>query len=54
MDLELYEESKCRDDIEAFGDKLLKRRAINSIDDIISSVYSLREAHANVASSHGL
>ncbi|MCA1396978.1 hypothetical protein [Bradyrhizobium sp. BRP56] len=48
MDMELSEESE--DGTEEFDDKLLKQRAINSIDDVVSTVKSLREAQANAPS----
>ncbi|MCA1396120.1 GIY-YIG nuclease family protein [Bradyrhizobium sp. BRP56] len=51
MDMELSEESEGGDGTEEFDDKPLKQRAINSIDDVVSSVKSLREAQANIPSS---
>jgi hypothetical protein len=51
MEMEHSEESEDGDRTEEFDDKLLKQRAINSIDDVVSTVKSLREAQANVPSS---
>lgn len=51
MDLELSEESEGGDGTEEFDDKLLKQRAINSIDDVVSTVKSVREAQENIPSS---
>ncbi|MGL3104909.1 hypothetical protein [Bradyrhizobium sp. BR 1432] len=36
MELELFDESECDDVNEVFDDRLLKQRAINSIDDVVS------------------
>ncbi|MGY8681265.1 GIY-YIG nuclease family protein [Bradyrhizobium sp. UFLA05-153] len=47
MDLELSEESEDGDGTEIFDDRLLKQRAINSIDDVVSTVKSLRELYTN-------
>lgn len=49
MDMELFEESECVDDTEGFDEKRLKQRALNSIDDVVSTVKSRREVYANVA-----
>lgn len=51
MEMELSEESEDGDGTEDFHEKLLKQRAINSIDDVVSTVKSLREAQAKVLSS---
>jgi hypothetical protein len=45
-DLELSEESERGDGTEIFDDRLLRQRAINSIDDVVSTVKSLRELYA--------
>lgn len=50
IDLKLSEELEDGG-TEEFDDRLLKQRAINSIDDVVSTVKSLREAHANFSSS---
>lgn len=60
MDLELFEESECSDDTQVddtqvddtqvFDDKLLKQRALNSIDDVVSTVTALRNTYASFAS----
>ncbi|XFF02419.1 GIY-YIG nuclease family protein (plasmid) [Bradyrhizobium guangxiense] len=49
MDLELSDDSEGNDGSEAFDDGLLKQRAINSIDDVVSTVKSLREVYAGRA-----
>lgn len=51
MELELSEESEDGEGTEEFDDKLLKQRAIHSIDDVVSMVKSAREAQANIPSS---
>jgi hypothetical protein len=51
MEMELSEESEDGDGTEEFDDKPLKQRAVNSIDDVVSTVKSLREAQANVPSN---
>ncbi|MGY8666171.1 GIY-YIG nuclease family protein [Bradyrhizobium sp. UFLA05-109] len=48
MELELLEESDSSDENEVFDDRLLRQRAINSIDDVVSSVKSSREAYAGL------
>jgi hypothetical protein len=48
MDLELSEESDGGN-TEEFDEKLLKRHAIKSIDDVVSTVAASRELHANVS-----
>lgn len=53
MDLELSEDSEGNDGTEAFDDRLLKQRAINSIDDVVSTVKSLREVYADRAIDRG-
>lgn len=50
MDLELFEKSECSDDTQVFDDKLLKQRALNSIDDVVSTVTALRNTYASLAS----
>lgn len=50
MDLELFEESEYSDDTQVFDDKLLKQRALNSIDDVVSTVTALRNTYASLAS----
>ncbi|MGY4447726.1 hypothetical protein ACVWZR_002386 [Bradyrhizobium sp. i1.3.1] len=47
MDLEFFEDSECSDDTQVFDDKLLKQRALNSIDDVVSTVTSLRNTYAS-------
>lgn len=49
MDLELSEESEGGDGTEIFDERLLKRRAINSIDDVVSTVKLLRDLYTNRA-----
>jgi len=51
MDLELTENAETGDYTEEFDEKQLKQRAINSIDDVVSTVTSLRKAYAIVSSS---
>lgn len=53
MDLELTEESEGGDGTEVFDDRLLKQRAIISIDDVVSTVKSLRELYTNRAIDPG-
>lgn len=48
MDLELFEDSECADDAEDFDERRLKQHAINSIDDVVSTVKSLRDVYASV------
>jgi hypothetical protein len=48
MERELFEESESSDKTEVFDDRRLKQRAISSIDDVVSSVKSLREAYASL------
>ena len=48
MDLELSQEREDDDPAEEFDEGLLKQRAVNSIEDVVSAVNSLREAHANL------
>ncbi|WP_156436414.1 hypothetical protein [Bradyrhizobium pachyrhizi] len=48
MDLELSEDCEDGDGTEEFDNRQLKQRAINSIDDVVSTVMSSRQAHANV------
>lgn len=50
MDLELFDESECSDDTRVSDDKLLKQRALNSIDDVVSTVTALRNTYASLAS----
>jgi len=49
MERELSEDTEDGDCPEEFDDKLLKQRAINSIDDVVSTVKSLREVYASLA-----
>jgi Meiotically up-regulated gene 113 len=51
MDRELSEDVEYGADAEEFDDRQLKRHAINSIDDVMSTVNFLREAYATLASS---
>ncbi|MCA1363414.1 hypothetical protein I6F14_23720 [Bradyrhizobium sp. IC3069] len=51
MDRELSEDIEYGADTEEFDHKQLKRHALNSIDDVVSTVKSLREAYATLASS---
>lgn len=53
MDLELWEDCENCDGTDEFDDRRLKQRAVNSIDDVVSSVRSTREAHANIPSDFG-
>ncbi|WP_076861316.1 GIY-YIG nuclease family protein [Bradyrhizobium mercantei] len=46
---ELFEDSACSDENEV-DDRLLKQRAIDSIDDVMSSVHGLRDSHVMLAS----
>ncbi|RXH28624.1 hypothetical protein XH99_14450 [Bradyrhizobium nanningense] len=48
MDLELSEEAEGGDGTEEFDDRQLKQRAISSIDDVVSTVISSRQAYANI------
>jgi hypothetical protein len=48
MDLELSQECQDDDFAEEFDERLLKQHALNSIDDVVSTVNSLREAYANL------
>lgn len=43
MEQELFEESESSGETEAFDDRQLRQRAINSIDDVVSTVKSSRE-----------
>jgi len=43
MDLELSEQREDEDFVEDFDDRLLKQHAVNSIDDVVSTVNSLRQ-----------
>lgn len=47
MELELSEESEGGDGSEISDDRALKQRAINSIDDVVSTIESLRGLYAN-------
>jgi hypothetical protein len=49
MDLELSQERDDEDPTEEFDERLLKQRAVNSIDDVVSTVNSLRGVRANFA-----
>jgi Meiotically Up-regulated Gene 113 (MUG113) protein len=48
MDLELSQEREDDDLSEEFDERLLKQHALNSIDDVVSTVDSLREAYAHL------
>lgn len=50
MDLELSQECDDDDPTEEFDERLLKQRAINSIDDVVSTVNASRKAWANLGS----
>jgi hypothetical protein len=52
MDLELCEECEGSDHTVEFDDTSLKQRAIDSIDDVVSTVKSLREAYDHIAHSN--
>jgi hypothetical protein len=52
MDLELSQECDDDEPTDAFDERLLKQRAINSIDDVVSTVNASRAAGANLASSY--
>lgn len=49
MDLELSQEREDHDPTDEFDERLLKQRAVNSIDDVVSTINSLRGARANLA-----
>ena len=49
MDLELSQEREDDDPMEEFDERLLKQRAIDSIDDVVSTIKALRGARANLA-----
>ena len=49
MDLELSQEREDDDVAEGLDERLLKQRAVSSIGDVVSTVSSLRGAHANLA-----
>jgi hypothetical protein len=49
MDLELSQERDEADPTEEFDERLLKQRAIDSIDDVVSTINAAREAWANLA-----
>ncbi len=49
MDLELSQEREDDDVAEELDERLLKQRAVSSIGDVVSTVSSLRGAHANLA-----
>jgi hypothetical protein len=48
MDLELSQEREDEYPAEEFDEKLLKQRAVNSIDDVVSTVNSRRGVHSNL------
>jgi hypothetical protein len=50
MELELFDESECGEDIQIFDDKLLKQRALNSIDDVVSTVNAYRNTYKSLVS----
>jgi hypothetical protein len=50
MDLELSQERDDDEPTDEFEERLLKQRAINSIDDVVSTVNASRAAPANLAS----
>ncbi|HTB03168.1 MAG TPA: GIY-YIG nuclease family protein [Bradyrhizobium sp.] len=49
MDLELSQEREDDNPTDEFDERLLKQRAVTSIDDVVSTVNSLREARPNLA-----
>jgi hypothetical protein len=49
MDLELSQEREDDNATEEFEERLLKQRAVNSIDDVVLTVSSMRGAYANLA-----
>ncbi|MEN3349894.1 MAG: hypothetical protein V7632_3529 [Bradyrhizobium sp.] len=51
MEQELFEESECGDENEVFDYRQLKQRAINSIDDAVSTITSSREAYATLSNA---
>lgn len=51
MDLELVEEAEGSHRTEEFDDRQLKQHAIHLIDDVVSTVTSLRQAQANIPNS---
>jgi hypothetical protein len=49
MDLELSQEREEDDGAEELDERLLKQHAVNSINEVVSGVNSLRETHANLS-----
>lgn len=49
MDLELSQECQDEGATEGFDERLLKQRAFGSINDVVSTVNSLRDTHSNLA-----
>jgi Meiotically up-regulated gene 113 len=49
LDLELSQEDEEDDGAEEFDERRLKQHAVNSIDEVVSTLNSLRETHANLS-----